>query len=112
MSVLTNNPDYSVVIYKRLPTSLAIGERVLEVQNPKKIGWGDYINDVPEAFFSLHQEDLQLVYLRQWLGQAHIRIYRIDPQTGERSVVWAGIFGTETDEQGDDVIIFSHGYIA
>ena len=112
MTVVSNHPQYAVVIYERDPITLGIGPRVMEVNDPKNIGWADYLNDVPEAFFSLHQEDFQCGVLAPWLGQAHIRIYRIDPATGERAVVWAGIFGTETDEQGDDIIFYSHGYLA
>lgn len=112
MTAVSNHPQYAVVIYERDPTDRSIGDRILEVDNPKNIGWADYLNDVPEAFFSLHQEDPQCEILASYLGQAHIRIYRIDVTSGERAVVWAGIFGTETDEQGDDIIFYSHGYLA
>lgn len=112
MAAITNNPEYSIILYKRLfGTDFGFGERLLEVNNIKNAGWADYLNDVPESFFSLYQEDPQVEVLQQYAGKAHTRIYRIDPATGERSVVWAGIFGTETDEQGDDVIFYSHGYV-
>ena len=112
MSVISNNPNYTIVLYKRSLSTYGYGERILEVNNPKNIGWGDYLNDVPEAFFTLYQEDEQVEVIREWVGKAHIRIYRIDSATGERSVVWAGIFGTETNEAGSDVIFYSHGYLA
>lgn len=112
MTAVSNHPQYAVVIYARNPSDLSIGARILEVNSPKNIGWADYLNDVPEAFFSLHQDDPQCAELAPHLGQAHIRIYRIDSATGERAVVWAGIFGTETDEQAGDIIFYSHGYIA
>lgn len=112
MSTVSNHPQYSVVIYKRDPTTLDIGDQLMEVSNPKNIGWADYLNDVPEAFFSLYQEDDQAEMLSDYLGISHVRIYRIDPATNERAVVWAGILGTETDEQGDDIIFYAHGYLA
>lgn len=108
----TSSPDYSIVIYNRDPTTLGISTRILEVSNPKNLGWADYLNDVPESFFTLQQDDPQIAQLLGHLGQAHIRVYRLDTNTGERSVVWAGIFGTETDENENDVIFYSHGYIA
>lgn len=112
MTAVSNHPNYSVVIYERDPTDLSVGSRIAEISSPKNIGYGKYLNDVPEAFFSLFQEDPQCAELEPYFGKAHIRIYRIDPATGERACVWAGIFGTETDEQGNDLIIYSHGYIA
>lgn len=112
MTAVSNHPQYAVVIYERDPADLSPAGRIMEVNNPKNLGWADYLNDVPEAFFSLHQDDPQCAELAPFLGQAHTRIYRIDPATGERSVVWAGIFGTETDEQAEDMIFYSHGYLA
>lgn len=113
MSVITNNPQYEIVIYNRNHlTDFGYGDPILTVNNPKNIGWADYLNDVPEAFFSLYQEDKQVEYLRGHLGRAHMRIYRIDPGTGERSIVWNGILGTETSEESDDIIFYAHGYLA
>lgn len=112
MSVVSNHPQYSVVIYERNASDLGIGPRILEVDSPKNLGWASYLNDVPEAFFSLEQQDPQAALLRTHLGKSHLRIYRIDPASGERAVVWAGIFGTETDEEGNDVIFYGHGYLA
>jgi hypothetical protein len=113
MSVISNNPEYAVVLYTRNhSTDFGIGTRIMEINNVKNLGWADYLNDVPEAFFSLYQEDEQVEVLQSYTGRAHVRIFRIDPASGERSIVWAGIFGTETDEQGDDVIFYAHGYLA
>lgn len=113
MSIVTNAPQYEIHLFKRNHlTDFGWGDPLLYVSNAKNIGWGRYVNDVSEAFFSLYQEDEQVRILRNYMGKAHIRILRVDPISGERAIVWNGILGTETNEEGTDVIFYAHGYEA
>ena len=81
------------------------------VSNPKNIGWSNYLNDVPEAFFTLLQDDPQVNNLALLAGRAHVQIYRTDYASGLEWLVWAGILGTEYDSRNDDVIFYCHGYL-
>lgn len=110
MPIVSTSPTYRVEIFSRTGT-YGIGPRVAEIRNLKNLGWSDYANDVPEAFFTLMQEDPQIQDFADILGRAHLRIVRIDPVTGEAGIVWAGILGTEFNEKGDDVIFYGHGYV-
>lgn len=37
--------------------SFSIGSLIVDIDNPKNVGYADYMNGVPEAFFTLNQED-------------------------------------------------------
>lgn len=107
-----NEPaPYRVRIYEfaEVPANedptFGIGDLVADLAYLKNIGYADYANDVPEAFFTLHQGDDQIADLGALLGKAHVRIMR-----GDR-VVWAGWL-MESDEQDDDVVFYAYGYVA
>lgn len=112
MPIVNNSPLYRIEVFARNhATDFGFGSRVLEVLHLKNLGWSDYANDVPEAFFTMMQEDPQILLLRTYMGEAHLRIRREDPATGESAVVWCGLLGTEFNEKGDDVVFYGHGYV-
>lgn len=82
-----------------------IGPLVADLANVKNIGWADYANDVPGAFFTLNQDDEHTLALSSVLGRSHVRILRDD------KVVWAGWL-MESDETADDIVFYAYGYLA
>lgn len=98
-------PSYRVQVFA-MGASFGIGNLIAELENVKNIGWSDHLNDVPEAFFTVNQEDPKIALLRGYQGKAHVRIIRND------DIVWAGKFGHEFDAKADDVIFTAYGYLA
>lgn len=86
-------------------TTFGVGALVAELELAKYIGYADYLNDVPEAFFSLNQEDPKLASLMSYVGRSHIRILRND------QIVWTGWL-MDSDESEEDVIFYGYGYTA
>ena len=76
-----------------------------EFDKGKNVGWALYINDVPEAFFTVDQDDPKLQLIRGYEGRAHVRILR------NTDVVFAGWLGMEHDANYRDVIFTCYGYI-
>lgn len=81
------------------------GDLVADVVNFHNLGYADFLNDVPELFFTLHQDDPQLAPILSRLGDCHYLLWR-----GNR-VVHAGWL-MESDETDDDVVIYGYGYLA
>lgn len=102
---------YEVEVWSRTAT-YGIGSLLLNVARLKNLGLADYLNDVPEAFFSLYQDDPQVADLRNYRGKAHVRIYRMNSGAGNRDLLWTGLLGTEISSRGEDVIFYAHGYLA
>lgn len=101
--------DYRVQLFAPLANGTfgMSGNPDLEFLRPKNLGWSDYLNGVPEAFFTIDQDDEQLMKLSTSApGTWHTRILR------NREIVWSGIFGTEVDANERDVIFYNHGYLA
>lgn len=98
------NTRYAVRIYD-YGASFGVGTLVCEFELAKNIGYADYINDVPEAFFTISQEDPKVTLLRNHKGNKHVRIYR------GTSLVWAGWLG-EHEGSRDDVIFYAYGYMS
>lgn len=100
-------PTYRVQVFDYLNiTEFGIGALIAEFDRPHAIGYGRYINSVPEAFFSLHQDDPKIAALRDKGGIAHVRIWR------DASLVWTGWVGLERDANGNDAIFYCYGYEA
>lgn len=106
-SPLTSWGDqYHVQVYALNPGNFAPGALVAEVSTALNIGWGDYLNEVPEAFFTLSQDDPLAATLAAYRGKAHVRIWRGD------KIVFAGWFGMEYDSGPADVVFYCYGYLA
>jgi hypothetical protein len=97
-------PTYRVQVFKFADTtSYGVGDLLVEFENAKNLGWGRYLNDVSEAFFTVNQEDPKITLLRGYEGKAHVRIYR------NSDLVWGGWL-MEHDANADDVIFYCYGY--
>jgi len=81
------------------------GAIIAEFENPMNVGYADYINDVPEAFFTIQQDSRYAPLLRGYEGRSHVWIYRND------ELVHQGLW-LETDNSPDDIVIYSYGYLA
>ncbi len=86
--------------------SFAPGDILAEIENAKNIGWAYYVNDVPEMFFTVNQDDPKLASIKDYLdGKCIVELYR------NAELVWAG-WPLEFDETQNDVIIYAYGYAA
>lgn len=100
-------PEYRVQVLDFVSnTDYSIGSLLAEFDRPHAIGYGDYLNSVPEAFFSLHQDDPKITALRNKGGRAHVRIRR------DGDLVWTGWVALERDANSDDAIFYCYGYLA
>ncbi len=86
--------------------SFGIGNLIAEFEKPKSVGWGSYVNDVGEAFWTVYQDDPQLVLLRGHEGKCHVRILRND------EIVWTGWGAMEVDATDTDAILYAYSYLA
>lgn len=97
---------YRVQVWDATGTGFAPGNLLAEFENAKNVGWADYLNDVPEAFFTINQDDPKTAVLRAHKDDpCHVLVYRDD------DLVHGGLMG-EWDANEDDVIVFSYGYLA
>ena len=103
MSYVT--PDYDVQVFA-FGASFGIGRLLADFKYVKNLGYADTLNDVPEMFFTLDQDDPQLDAVAGYEGKAHVRVRR------NNEVVWAGWFGMEHDANERDVIFTCYGYLA
>lgn len=101
----TSRASYRVQVFAFADnTSFGIGNLVADLELVKNVGYADYINDVPEAFFTLDQGDPKIATLLPYIGRAHVRVLR------NGDVVWAGWL-MDTDEEHEDVIFYCYGYL-
>ena len=100
-----SSPKYRVLVYA-FGANFGIGSLVVELESAKAIGWGDYASEVPEAFFTLDQDDPKVQKLRAIEGRCHVRIYRND------DIVWTGWGALEVDADNRDAIVYCYGYLA
>ena len=96
---------YHIQAWDNSGTGFGPGVQLAEFSNAKNLGWAEYLNDVPEAFFTLNQDDPQLLRLRTYRDKTHIRIFR------DSDLVWAGMMG-EWDANERDAIIYASGYLS
>lgn len=98
-------PIYRVQAFAFDPDTFGIGSLIADFPVALNVGWGKRINEPPEFFFTLHQDEPSTEVLSSVLGRAHIRILR-----GDR-IVSAGWL-MESDETNDDVVFYGYGYLA
>jgi len=102
-----NTPFYRVQVFALADTTtFGVGELIAEFDRPHAIAYADYANSVPEAFFTVRQDDPKAASLRNKGGRAHVRIYRED------DLVWTGWVSLERDANSDDAIFYCYGYLA
>lgn len=90
--------------------SFGIGPLLVDLTFVKNVGWADYLDDVPEAFFTLNQDDPQIIALRTYVGKAHVRILR-QATGGPWDTVWTGWL-MEHDAKHRDAVFSCYGYLA
>jgi hypothetical protein len=103
-----DNPEYRILIRKFVgPNEYGPGDLLLEVTDWYNIGWANYVNDVPEAYFTILQKEGDRAYdlLRQYEGKAHVEIRR------NGDLVWRGWL-MESDATDRDVVFYCYGYLA
>lgn len=100
-----SQPRYRIQAWDNTGFGFGPGDLIAEFQLGKNLGYADYLNDVPESFFTLSQDDPKVALLAPWRDKAHLKIYR------DSDLVWAGILG-EWDANERDVIIYGYGYLA
>lgn len=97
-------PDYRVLLYAAdTDGDYGYDGLVHEFVNAKNIGYAYYLNDIGEAFFTLNQDDKDVVGLRPYFGTGHIVIVR------DGEAVWRGVLA-ELDATETDVICYAYGY--
>jgi hypothetical protein len=95
---------YRVQVLDATGTGFGPNNLVAELERAKNVGWADYLNDVPEAFFTLSQDDPKVSRIRTYRNNAHVHIYRDD------DLVWRGWLG-EWDANERDVIFYAYGEV-
>lgn len=106
-SILTEwGTEYRVQVFAFHSPDFRRGGLVAEVSTAKNIGYGRYLNDVHELFFTISQDDSIASTLSAYRGKAHVLVWRGD------KVVFAGWFGMEYDATSTDIIYYCYGYIA
>lgn len=96
-------PRYRVQVWDMTGANFAPGNLIAEFENAGNLGWADYMNDVPEAFFTVLQDDPKTPLLRDYRYKAHVLIYR------DEALVWGGFMG-EWEANERDAIIYAYGY--
>lgn len=102
----TKTPFYRVQVFGLSGATFGIGDLIADFDRIKNLAYADYANSVPEAFFTLHQDDPKVVALRDKGGRAHVRIWRDD------DLVWTGWVALERDATSSDAIFYCYGYLA
>jgi hypothetical protein len=98
--------SYRVQVWSTSTTDFSTDVLVAEFENPKNLGYGSYLNDIGEAFFTVSQYDVK-ANLKVHEGKAHVFIIRQDGSNED--VVWRGIL-SEHDANERDVIFYCYGY--
>lgn len=98
-------PNYRVHVWDATGANFGPGKLIADFDKAKNVGWADYLLDVPEAFFTLNQDDAKILSLVGKEDVAHVRIYR------DTQLVWAGLLG-EHDANSSDAIFYAYGYLS
>lgn len=96
-------PKYRVIV-RDFGANFGPGNVIAEFENAKNIGWGTYLNDVPEAYFTINQEDPKLQLIRGYEGKSHVQIYR------DSDLVFGGWL-MEHDATAEDAVFYCYGYL-
>jgi len=100
-----SSPTYRVIL-NEVGASFGVGPTICEFRDPWNVGWAKYLNDVPEAFWTVSQDDPALdVLQRNRIGIAHATVLRDD------RAVWRGFTG-ELEGTERDVVMYAYGYAA
>lgn len=100
-------PFYRVQVFDFADsTNFGVGALIAEFDRFKALGHADFANSVPEAFFTIMQDDPKVKALRGKGGKAHVRIWRGD------DLVWTGWTSLERDATSSDAIFYCYGYLA
>jgi len=102
----SRTPLYRVLLWDDTSGNFGVGSQLAEFDRIKNLGYADYANSVPEAFFTLHQDDPKIAALRDKGGRAHVWIMRDD------DLVWTGRASLERDANSDDAIFYCYGYLS
>ena len=103
-----SNPEYRIIIRRfQGANNYSPGNVLLEITNWYNIGWANYANDVPEAYFTILQKEGDRTHeiLRTYEGKAHVEIRR------NEDLVWRGWL-MESDATDRDVVFYCYGYLA
>jgi hypothetical protein len=103
-----DNPEYRILVRQfTAPNVYSPGPLLLEITNWYNIGWANYVNDVPEAFFTILQKEADSAHdvLRSYEGRAHVEIMR------NEDLIWRGWL-MESDATDRDVVFYCYGYLA
>lgn len=101
-------PQYRIILRKFTgPYDYSPGPVIAEIENFWNLGYADYVNDVPEAFFTMLQKDTdaRIDLMRNYEGRAHVEVYR------NGDMVWRGWL-MESDANDRDVVFYCYGYLA
>jgi hypothetical protein len=104
------DPQYRLQLYQ-FTGSFGIGQLLAEPSRIKNLGWAIYLNDVPEMFVTLDQDDPAILALRGYLGKCHVRVLR-SASGGPWETVWTGFGMAESDANERDVVFTSYGYLS
>lgn len=96
---------YRIQAWDTSGTGFGPGVQIAEFSKAKNLGWADYLNDVPEAFFTLSQDDPQIQRLRTYRDKTIFKIYR------DSDNVWSGPMG-EWDANERDAVFYGYGYLS
>jgi len=103
----SRSPLYRAQVFEMDPgAGYGVGAQIAEFDRIHSLGYADYANSVPEAFFTVLQDDRKVASLRDKGGRAHLRLWRED------DLVWTGPLGLERDSSSDDSIFYCYGYLA
>lgn len=97
-------PKYTIRAYDSNATTFAPNNLIAEFRNAKNLGYADYLNDVPEMFVTINQDDPQLAAIAAHKNDTHIKIFRNSDN------VWSGFLG-EWDANERDVILYGYGHL-
>lgn len=98
-------PSYRVELWSMDATDFGPDQLIASFENAKNIGWANWLNEVPQAFFTLHTKDPKVALIRSYKGKSHVKIYRDD------ELVWSGLW-LEHDANPVDTILYAYGHLA
>lgn len=103
---MASPPAYQVLVRAFLNSSFAPGAVLADFQNVKNLGWGEYLNDLGDCFFTVNQDDPKIGNLVPYLkGNSIVQVYR------NQTLVWSGWL-MESDEDQEDVVFTAYSYLA
>jgi hypothetical protein len=103
---MARQPVYQVLVRAFANSSFLPGVVLADFQDMKNLGWGEYLNDLGDCFFTVNQDDPKIANLIPYLkGNAIVQVYR------NSTLVWSGWL-MESDEDQEDVVFTAYSYLA